>query len=113
MLNNTRGGLIAGIGVIVLFWSVIKVLGRIEENFNHIWGVSSRSLVRKFTDYLSITIIAPVLLIMSGSVTVFIVSQVSALSSQVGPRASPPRPSPLASALRPMCSCGCFSAWST
>ncbi len=84
MLNNTRGGLIAGIGVIVLFWSVIKVLGRIEENFNHIWGVSSRSLVRKFTDYLSITIIAPVLLIMSGSVTVFIVSQVSALSSQVG-----------------------------
>jgi len=84
MLDNTRGGLIAGIGVVVLFWSVIKVLGRIESNFNQIWGVSSRSLVRKFTDYLSITIIAPVLLIMSGSVTVFIASQVSALSSQIG-----------------------------
>ena len=84
MLDNTRGGLIAGVGVIVLFWSVIKVLGRIESNFNQIWGVSSRTLVRKFTDYLSITIIAPVLLIMSGSVTVFIASQVTALSSQVG-----------------------------
>jgi membrane protein len=84
MLDNTRGGLIAGIGVIVLFWSVIKVLGKIEDNFNQIWAVSSRSIVRKFTDYLSIMIIAPVLLIMSGSVTVFIVAQVSALSSQVG-----------------------------
>ena len=84
MLDNTKGGLIAGIGVVVLFWSVIKVLGKIEDNFNQIWSVSSRSIVRKFTDYLSIMIIAPVLLIMSGSVTVFIVSKVSALSSQVG-----------------------------
>jgi membrane protein len=84
MLDNTKGGLIAGIGVAVLFWSVIKVLGKIEDNFNQIWSVSSRSLVRKFTDYLSIMIIAPVLLIMSGSVTVFIASQVSAISSQVG-----------------------------
>ena len=84
MLDNTKGGLIAGIGVIVLFWSVVKVLGKIEDNFNQIWAVSSRSMVRKFTDYLSIMIIAPVLLIMSGSVTVFIVAQVSAFSSQVG-----------------------------
>lgn len=84
MLDNTRGGLIAGIGVVVLFWSVVKVLGRIEGNFNQIWGVPSRSMVRKFTDYLSIMIIAPVLLIMSGSVTVFIAAQVSALSTQVG-----------------------------
>ena len=84
MLENTKGGLIAGVGVAVLFWSVIKVLGRIEENFNHIWGVSSRPLVRKLSDYLTIMIIAPVLLIMSSSVTVFIASQVTALSSQVG-----------------------------
>ncbi|PKN41991.1 MAG: YihY/virulence factor BrkB family protein [Deltaproteobacteria bacterium HGW-Deltaproteobacteria-18] len=84
MLENTKGGLIAGIGVIVLFWSVVKVLGQIEDNFNQIWSVSSRSIVRKFTDYLSMMVIAPVLLIMSSSVTVFIVSKVSALTSQVG-----------------------------
>ena len=84
MLDNTKGGLIAGIGVAVLFWSVIKVLGKIEDNFNQIWSVPSRSLVRKFTDYLSIMIIGPVLLIMSSSVTVFIASQVSAISSHVG-----------------------------
>ena len=84
MLENTRGGLVAGVGVAVLFWSVVKVLGRIEDNFNHIWNVTSRPLVRKFSDYLTIMIIGPVLLIMSGSVTVFIASQVSAISSQVG-----------------------------
>lgn len=38
MLDNTQGGLIAGIGVIALFWSVVKVLGNIEDSFNHIWG---------------------------------------------------------------------------
>ncbi|GAB6112917.1 YihY/virulence factor BrkB family protein [Desulfomicrobium salsuginis] len=84
MLDNTKGGLIAGVGVAVLFWSVIKVLGRIEESFNLIWGVTPRPLMRKLSDYLTVMIIGPVLLIMSGSVTVFIASQVSALSSQVG-----------------------------
>lgn len=84
MLDNTKGGLIAGVGVVVLFWSVIKVLGRIEDNFNLIWAVQSRSLARKLSDYLTIMIIGPVLLIMSGSATVFIASQVSRLSSQVG-----------------------------
>jgi membrane protein len=38
MLDNTRGGMIAGIGIVVLFWAVIKVLGNIENAFNHIWG---------------------------------------------------------------------------
>lgn len=84
MLDNTKGGLVAGVGVAVLFWSVVKVLGRIEENFNLIWGVPARPLVRKLSDYLTVMIIGPVLLIMSGSATVFIAAQVSALSSQVG-----------------------------
>jgi membrane protein len=30
LLEQTRGGLIAGIGLLVLFWSVLKVLGHIE-----------------------------------------------------------------------------------
>jgi membrane protein len=84
MLENTRGGLIAGVGVVVLFWSVIKVLGKIEDNFNLVWGVSARPLPRKMTDYLAIMIVAPLILVMSGSATVFIASQVRAISSQVG-----------------------------
>ena len=39
MLNNTKGGMIAGIGVVVLFWAVIKVLSNIETFFQpHLGG---------------------------------------------------------------------------
>ncbi|BBO70543.1 hypothetical protein DSCA_44730 [Desulfosarcina alkanivorans] len=82
MLDNTKGGMIAGIGIVVLFWAVIKVLGNIENAFNHIWGVRSRTFIRKLSDYLTIMLICPVLMIMSGSVTVFITSQVSAISGR-------------------------------
>ena len=33
------GGMIAGIGIAILFWAIIKVLGNIEKSFNDIWGV--------------------------------------------------------------------------
>ena len=82
MLDNTKGGMIAGIGVVVLFWSAARLLGNIENSFNHIWGVRSRTFVRKLSDYLTIMLICPILVIMSGSVTVFITSQVSAMSGR-------------------------------
>lgn len=77
-LENTQGGLIAGIGIGILFWTVIKVLGNIENSFNDIWGIKkARTFGRKFSDYLSIMMICPVLFIMSSSVTVVITSQVT------------------------------------
>ncbi|MBI5211087.1 MAG: YihY/virulence factor BrkB family protein [Elusimicrobia bacterium] len=79
-LDNTSGGLIAGIGVAVLFWTVVQVLGNIEASFNDIWGVRHpRTLMRKLSDYLSIMLICPVLLIVSSSATIFIASQVELL----------------------------------
>ena len=76
MLDSTRGGLVAGIGTAVLFWTVIKVLGQIEESFNEIWGIKkNRSFARKFSDYTSLMLICPLLLIISSSVTVMISSQ--------------------------------------
>jgi membrane protein len=72
-IEQTRGGPIAGVGVIVLFWSVMSLLNRIETSFNHIWQVrSSRLWHRKFTDYLTIMLIAPVFIILSSSLKVFI-----------------------------------------
>jgi len=84
LLEQTRGGLIAGIGMLVLFWSVLKVLGHIEMALNDIWEIKKqRSWVRKFTDYLSIMLISPILVLMSGSVTVFITSQVTQITQKV------------------------------
>ncbi len=72
-IEKTRGGYIAGVGVIILFWSVMSLLDHIESSFNHIWQIrSSRPWYRKFTDYLTIMLIAPVFIILSGSITVFV-----------------------------------------
>ena len=82
-LDNTKGGLIAGIGVVVLFWSVIKVLSHIENAFNRIWQIDkSRTFGRKFADYLSIMLIGPVLVIMSSSVTVYITTQLTQITQK-------------------------------
>jgi membrane protein len=77
-VQATRGGYIAGVGVIILFWSVISLLSQIESSFNHIWQItSSRPWHRKFTDYLTIMLIAPILLVLSSSITVFVSTQLS------------------------------------
>ena len=71
MLSNTKGGLIAGVGVVLLLWSVMSLLGSIENSFNEIWEIKrDRVWTRKITDYLSIMLIGPIFIILSGSLTV-------------------------------------------
>lgn len=83
-LENTKGGLIAGVGIAVLFWTIIKVLGNIETSFNDIWGIKKgRSFGRKFSDYLSVMLICPVLLIMSSSVTILVASQIKLIVEKI------------------------------
>lgn len=83
-LENTKGGVVAGIGVAVLFWTIIKVLNNIENSFNAIWKTDSqRSVVRKVTDYLSIMLIAPIFWIIASSVTVFFVREVDTVIGKV------------------------------
>ncbi|MEN6373675.1 MAG: YihY/virulence factor BrkB family protein [Smithella sp.] len=78
LLANTKGGLIAGIGVVVLFWAVLKVLGQIEYSFNDIWGIrEKRTFGRMCSDYLSLMLVCPVILILSGGITVFVTTQVN------------------------------------
>lgn len=78
LLESTKGEVVAGTGIIILFWTVIKVIGNIEESFNYIWKVEQgRVLSRKFSDYLSLMLLAPVILIISGSITVFLTTQLT------------------------------------
>lgn len=75
LLENTKGYTIAGVGVILLFWSVMKLLGNIENSFNSIWQIKNpRPFIRKFSDYLTMMLIAPVFILLSSSVTVFVTS---------------------------------------
>ncbi|OGP62617.1 MAG: hypothetical protein A2169_07715 [Deltaproteobacteria bacterium RBG_13_47_9] len=84
LLEQTKGGLIAGIGVVLLLWTVISILGKIEDSLNDIWEVrKSRTLVRKFSDYMAMTIFAPVLFIISSSATVLLASQVKVIFDKI------------------------------
>ncbi|HPB30235.1 MAG TPA: YihY/virulence factor BrkB family protein [Candidatus Sumerlaeota bacterium] len=73
LLAEANTGLVAGIGVVLLIWSIIKVLGYIEESFNEIWGIQTpRTFFRKITDYVSFVMISPFLFIISGSMMVLV-----------------------------------------
>jgi len=83
-LDTAKGGIIAGVGLVMLFWSVMKMLGNIESSFNDIWQIKkNRSLVRKFTNYLSFMLVAPVFIILAGSGNVFVATKLSNIASSV------------------------------
>lgn len=72
ILRHTQGGYIAGVGIVILFWSVMSLLNHIESSFNHIWQIrTSRPWFRKFSDYIAIMLIAPIFIILSSSITAF------------------------------------------
>lgn len=73
----------AGVAVVLLFWSALKVLGRIETIFNQIWKVASRNMIRKFTDYLAILILGPLLVVISSSMNIYITAHMAAISNEV------------------------------
>lgn len=84
LLENVKGGLVAGIGLLILFYTVVKILTHIENAFNDIWGIKKgRSLGRKVTDYLSLMLIGPALLILSSAMTVTITSSTRLILERV------------------------------
>lgn len=67
-LARTQGGWLAAISLVTLFWAVIRVFGSIEDAFNNIWEVkNTRSVARKYSDYITVVILAPILWIVATS----------------------------------------------
>jgi len=65
-LENAKGELIAGTGILFLIWSVIKIFSAVERSFNEIWKVEeSRNFVRKLTDYMSLIFLFPLIVVLS------------------------------------------------
>ncbi len=80
LLARTQGGLIAGVGTVLLLWSVLKLLVSIEASFNDIWEIKKgRSWVRKVTDYLTVMMIGPIFLIVAGGLTVAIQTKIGSI----------------------------------
>ena len=82
-IKNTQGGIVAGIGIVVLLYTILNTLSLVEESFNTIWRVKqARSIMRKFTDYLSMMLIAPFMLVFSSSITVFLSSNIKTVAEK-------------------------------
>lgn len=63
-VSNMRVGVLGAVGVAGLFYTVLSLINRIETALNEIWQVrQARPLARKFTDYLSILLVGPVLVL--------------------------------------------------
>lgn len=78
MLAKTKGGVVAAFGFVVLIWAVMRVFGNVENAFNHIWEVRRpRSITRKFSDYIAVVFITPILWIISNSMIIYIKGRLS------------------------------------
>lgn len=72
-LEQAKGGVFIGIGLVMLLWTVLMLINNIENTFNIIWQVKkSRTLYRKITDYFSMFLLLPILIVVSSGVNIFI-----------------------------------------
>ena len=71
-LSQTKNGIFIGVGLIMLLWTVLNLINNMEITFNRIWQVKkARSMYRKITDYFSMLLLIPLLLVVSGGLSIF------------------------------------------
>lgn len=71
-LAQAQGGVIIGIGLVLLFYTVINLISSIEDTFNDIWQIKkSRPWYRKISDYLALFLILPILMTASSGLSIF------------------------------------------
>lgn len=81
-IQSANGGIITGIGMVFLLYTVMRLLNNIEVTFNVMWDIKKhRPLHRKLADYISVMILGVVILLLSSGVTVFIAAQVNNLGN--------------------------------
>ncbi|MFA5204646.1 MAG: YihY/virulence factor BrkB family protein [Lentisphaeria bacterium] len=68
-VDQTNFSTLGTVGLLLMLWSVVGVMGKIEGCFNDIWQVRTpRTLVRKMEDYISILVVVPILFLATMSV---------------------------------------------
>lgn len=79
-LNQASEGIFVGVGIIFLLWTLISLIGNVEDTFNHIWGVKQgRAIWRKLTDYSAMFLILPILMICGSGLQIFMSSSLQSL----------------------------------
>ncbi len=61
-VSNVSAGVLGSVGLAFLFYTVVSLMQKIERAFNFTWHVDNeRSLAQRFSDYLSVVVVGPVL----------------------------------------------------
>jgi membrane protein len=85
MLTNLRVEIVSGIGLLILFFLAFKVLSNIESSFNKIWQVSSkRHLGFKFTRYMALCLVAPLVLILNNAIRIYAYKYLGLVGISIG-----------------------------
>lgn len=72
-LVEAQGGVIIGVGLILLLYTVVNLISSIEDTLNGIWQIQkSRPWHRKISDYLAMFLILPVLMTASSGISIFL-----------------------------------------
>ena len=83
-LSQTKGGIFIGVGLIMLLWTVLNLISSIEITFNRIWQVKKgRSMYRKITDYFSMLLLMPILIVFSGGLSIFMSTMLKSMEDFV------------------------------
>lgn len=62
-VDNIKVGVLGSIGLLVLIFTVLSLVKKIESAFNFTWRISSsRGFIQRFSNYLSVILIGPLLL---------------------------------------------------
>jgi membrane protein len=62
-VTNMRGDVLGSIGLAFLVYTVVTTIQKVEASFNFVWRVERpRSFARRFSEYLSVMIMGPILL---------------------------------------------------
>lgn len=76
LLEESRGGLIAGVGILILIWSFMGLLGNFERALNDIWEIKvGRSYSRRIGDFIAFIFLSPFFLVIVSSATLFLTTQ--------------------------------------
>jgi membrane protein len=64
LVDNVKGSVLGGVGLAVFLYTAITTVQKVEESFNYVWYVSKpRSFARRFTEYLVVLLVGPLLMV--------------------------------------------------
>lgn len=81
-LQHAQSGIFIGIGLIMLLFTILMLIDNIERSFNAIWQVKRpRTVFRQITDYFSMLLLLPLLIVISSGLTIFMTTYVKDLET--------------------------------